>query len=323
MPRLLIVKTSSLGDVIHNLPVIADLHVQMPGIVIDWVVEENFADIPALHPGVAEVIPVAVRRWRKSLFSRATWREIAAFRKKISARQYDWVLDTQCLLKSAMIAAGAPGLRHGQDWNSAREPLASLFYTHCHAIARGQHAVTRNRQLVALAMGYALDNTPPDYGIPRSTTRYPGLPQRYAVGLHGTSRDSKLWPVAEWIALGKVLAEQGLPLVLPWGSEAERLRALQIAETLPQAVVLPRLCLADLAVVLSGAEAAVGVDTGLIQLAVALDAPTVAIYTDTNPALTGVMGGRAARVINLGGVGLIPSAAQVFAALEQVLANAI
>jgi len=325
MPRLLIVKTSSLGDVIHNLPVIADLHAHVPGLAIDWVVEESFADIPALHPGVAEVIPVAVRRWRKNLFHREiwreTWREIVAFRQRLAQHRYDWVLDTQGLLKSAVIAAGAHGARHGQDSCSAREPLATLFYAHRHVVARGQHAVTRNRQLAALALGYTLDDVTPDYGIPRATVRYAGLPQRYAVGLHGTSRDSKLWPVTEWIALGRALAAQGLSLVLPWGSEAERLRAVQIAGAVPDAVVLPRLRLADLAAVLSGAGAALGVDTGLIHLAVALDVPTVAIYTDTDPALTGVLGGCRARSRNLGGVGETPSPAQVLDALAQVLAN--
>ncbi len=320
MPRLLIVKTSSLGDVIHNLPVIADLHAHVPELVIDWVVEESFADILALHPGVAEVIPVAVRRWRKSLFARATRSEIAAFRKKLSGQRYDYVLDTQGLLKSAVIAAAAHGVRHGQDWNSAREPLASLFYNHCHAVARGQHAVNRNRQLAAAALGYTLDNAIPDYGIPRAATRYLGLPPRYVVCLHGTSRDSKLWPVAEWVALGLALNAKKVPLVLPWGSEVERLRAEQIAAAVPQAVVLPRLRLADLATVLSGAEAAVGVDTGLIHLATALDVPTVAIYTDTDPVLTGVLGGGRARYVNLGGVGKIPPAQQVLVAISQVLA---
>jgi heptosyltransferase-1 len=323
MPRLLIVKTSSLGDVIHNLPVIADLHAHVPELMVDWVVEENFADIPALHPGVAEVIPVAVRRWRKRLFSRATQDEIAAFRKKLSGHHYDWVLDTQGLLKSAVISAGAKGVRHGQDWNSAREPLASLFYRHRHAVARGQHAVARNRQLAAQALSYMLDDAPPDYGIPRATNRYPGLPRQYVVGLHGTSRDSKLWPIEQWIALGKILAGQDLPLILPWGNEAERLRAEQVAAAVPNAVVLPRLRLADLATVLSGAKAAVGVDTGLIHLAVALDVPTVAIYTDTDPALTGVLGGRDARTINLGGVGQNPSPDQVLAALTQVLSTPV
>lgn len=321
MPRLLIVKTSSLGDVIHSLPVIADIRAHLPDVVIDWVVEESFADIPALHPGVSEVIPVAVRRWRRNLFSGETWREVSAFRKTLSGRRYDWVLDTQGLLKSAVIATCAHGARHGQDWSSAREPLASLLYAHRHAVRRGQHAVTRNRQLAAMALGYPLEITPPDYGLPRATSPYSGLPQRYMVGLHGTSRDSKLWPVAEWVALGNALKDQGLSLVLPWGNEAEHARAKQIAAGVPQTVVLPRLSLADIARVLSGAEAAVGVDTGLIHLAAALNVPTVAIYTDTDPVLTGVLGGRDARSINLGGIGQIPSGVAVLQSLKQVRGN--
>lgn len=315
----MIVKTSSLGDVIHNLPVIADIRAHMPDASIDWVVEESFADIPALHPGVAEVIPVAVRRWRKNLFSRATWCEISAFRAKLSSRRYDWVIDTQGLLKSALIVGCANGQKHGQDWSSAREPLASLFYRHRHAVARGQHAVSRNRQLAAMALGYAMPATPPDYGIrPPAGNSIPGLPQRYVVGLHATSRASKLWPVEHWIAFGKMLSEKGSSLVLPWGSEAEHRRALGIAAGVPGAFVPPKLRLVELASVLAGAVASVGVDTGLIHLAVALDVPAVALYTDTDPVLTGVLGARSGRSLNLGGIGQTPSCDVVLTALEKV-----
>ncbi|MCX7627243.1 MAG: lipopolysaccharide heptosyltransferase I [Methylophilaceae bacterium] len=319
MPRLLIVKTSSLGDVVHNLPVVADIHAAMPGVVIDWLVEEGFADVPALHPGVAEVIPLAARRWKKSPLSRATWREITGLRQKLRARRYDWVLDTQGLLKSALVAAWAVGERHGYDWHSAREPLATLFYHQRHAVARGQHAVTRNRQLAARALGYAMPHDLPDYGIRPAATPVPGLPSRYVVGLHATSRVSKLWPTEHWIALGKALSGQGLSLVLPWGNAAERSRAQAIATKVPQTVVLPRLRLAQLSAVLGGAVAAVGVDTGLVHLAAALDIPTVAIHTDTQPALTGVLAPRPGRCLDLGGVGQLPSCDAVLKALLQVV----
>lgn len=320
MPRLLIVKTSSLGDVIHNLPVIADIRAHVPDVIIDWVVEESFAEIPTLHPGVAEVIPVAVRRWRKHLFSSATRREISLFRAAFSARRYDWVIDTQGLLKSALIASCARGTRHGQDWSSAREPIASLFYQHRHNVARGQHAVTRNRQLAAIALGYAMPLMAPDYGIrPLAGVSVNGLPQRYIVALHATSRTSKLWPVEHWIALGQHLSLKGLSLVLPWGSEVEHGRALEIAAGVSGAVVPPKLRLKQLATVLAGAVASVGVDTGLIHFAVALDVPSVAIYTDTDPALTGVLGAHPERSCNLGGVGQTPSCDAVLEALEQVI----
>ena len=319
MPRLLIVKTSSLGDVIHNLPILADIRAHYPDMQFDWMVEEAFADVPALHPAVSEVIPVAVRRWRRHLLELQTWREMAAFRKVLQAQSYEKVIDTQGLLKSACIAALAHGELHGQDRSCAREPLAALFYRHRHSVPRGQHAVTRNRQLVALAMGYPMPTTSPDYGLRHADTRpVAGLPATYLVALHATSRASKLWPVDHWIAFGKALAGRGLALVLPWGSASEQVRAQTIAAAVPGAMVPPRLGIAQLATVLAGSAAAVGVDTGLVHLAAALDLPTVALYTDTDPTLTGVMGPDPARFRNLGGVGQIPGSEAVLAALHQV-----
>lgn len=319
MPRLLLVKTSSLGDVIHNLPILADIRVHHPDMRFDWVVEESFADIPALHPAVDHVFPVAIRRWRHHLFSAATWREIAAVRQRIRACRYDLVLDSQGLLKSALIALQARGERHGYDSRSIREPLAALFYTHRHTVSRALHAVTRNRLLAAAALGYPPPQTAPDYGIRPPRQPLPlELPPCYAVALHASSRDSKLWPQTHWVELGRTLAAAGVPLVLPWGNERERERAQAIAAQVPHALVLPRLRLAQLATLLAGAWAVVGVDTGLVHLAAALDVPTVALYTDTDPQRTGVFPGRAQSAINLGGVGQVPAPAAVLEALERL-----
>lgn len=316
MPQILIVKTSSLGDVIHHLPVLADILMHRPEVRFDWVVEEGFTGIPALHPTVDRVIPVAMRRWRRALLSRATWHEIAACRALLQAMPYDLIIDAQGLLKSAIIARQARGVVHGQDRASAREPLAAAFYDVRHAVSRGQHAVARNRQLAALSLGYALPDTPPDYGIRAPQRPLPqALPEAYLVGLHASSRDSKRWPDAHWVALSRALAEQGLALLLPWGTHEERARAEQICAAAPNALVLPRLSLAELATLLAGAVAAVGVDTGLVHLAAALGVTTVAIYTDTDPALTGVCAGRGIAV-NLGGIGRIPQPAEVMAALD-------
>lgn len=320
MPRLLIVKTSSLGDVIHNLPILADIRAQYPDMQFDWVVEEGFADIPALHPAVDAVIPVAIRRWRRSLFSASTWREISASGKRLRERQYDFILDTQGLLKSALIALAAHGIRHGQDRASAREPLAAALYQHVHAVPRGQHAVARNRQLAALALGFPMPASPPDYGIRPLPTPLPlALPSSYIVGLHATSRDSKLWPVENWVALGRELHARGLQLLLPWGNDKERQRAGFIASEVAQAVVLPRLRLAELAGVLAGARGVVGVDTGLVHLAVALNLPTVALYTDTDPSLTGVYPADFHRARNLGGIGRNPEVSSVLATLSSIV----
>ena len=316
MPHILIVKTSSLGDVIHHLPVLADIRKHLPEARFDWVVEESFAEIPALHPSVERVIPVAMRRWRKHLFSGDTWREIAACRAAIQVTPYDLVLDAQGLLKSAIIASQARGVLHGQDRASAREALAAAFYDQRHHVPRGQHAVTRNRQLAALAFGYPLPETSPDYGIEAAHRPLPlTLPERYLVGLHATSRDAKRWPERHWIALGQALADRGLALLLPWGSESEKACAEHISASVPGSVVLPRLSLSDLSTLLAGAEAAVGVDTGLVHLAAALGVTTVAIYTDTDPMLTGVCAG-GGKAVNLGGIRQIPEPVAVLQAIE-------
>ena len=321
MPRILLIKTSSLGDVVHNLPVVGDILAHLPQARIDWVVEESFAAIPQLHPGVDNIIPVAVRRWRRELANGRTWREIRQLRQTLHAQSYDAVIDTQGLLKSALIGSFARGYRHGQDWQSAREPLASLFYDRKHQVVRGHHAVVRNRQLAAKALGYRLAEAPPDYGIARHvpSAKLAGLPGDYVVGLHASSRDSKLWPVDHWVTLGNYLSEHGICLLLPWHTATEHERAQRIAAVIDGAIVLPRLALDGIAAVLAQARGAVGVDTGLTHLAVALGVPTLALYTDTEPALTGVLAGIAVPALNLGGKSGTPSAPEAIAALQQLL----
>lgn len=319
MKRILLVKTSSLGDAIHNLPVVADILQQHPDAHIDWVVEEAFADIPKLHPAVKQVFTVAVRRWRKQLFSRNTWCEIAAFKKQVSQQPYDLIIDTQGLIKSAVLTSFAQGKKCGMDKHSAREPLASYFYHQQYLVARNQHAVIRNRALAAQACGYDLQDNAPTYGIVAKEIKFDvDLPQAFVIGLHGTSKDSKLWPARLWVDLAKQLAIQNLSLVLPWASEAEQQRAQKIAAEAENVIVLPKLSIAQLACIIQQARVAVGVDTGLSHLSVALNIPTVAIYTDTNPARTGVMASSHSKVINLGGVKQIPSLASVLDAIESI-----
>ncbi len=319
MPKLLIVKTSSLGDVVHNLPVINDIRSHYPDIAIDWLVEESFADIPKLHPAVNRVIPVAIRRWRKSLFSRQTWREISHVKRQLAAQNYDLVLDTQGLIKSGLLTCFSSGRKHGYDRQSAREPLASYFYDANHKVSRAQHAVARNRALAALSLNYPVPDDLPDYGIQASVALELPLKTPYIVGLHGTSRDSKLWPTEHWISLGQALAAQQLNLILPWASRPELQRAQQIANSLSNATVLPKQSISQLASIISQARAAIGVDTGLSHLSVALSIPTIAIYTDTNPALTGVYAGAQAPAINLGNINQTPSPQQVLKALKKII----
>lgn len=315
--HLLLVKTSSLGDVIHNLPVVSDLRRAFPEATIDWCVEESFAEIPRLHPDVSEVIPVAIRRWRKSLGNAETWKQIAAFRRRIGTTCYDAILDTQGLLKSGLISRLANGPRYGYAAEVARERLAARFYDKTFVIPPNAHAVLRNRWLGAAAFDYPVD-FPLDYGITAPEIELPWLTAgRHAVLLTATSRDDKLWPEENWIALGQDLVNRGLTPVLPSGNATERARAERIAAPIPGAVVAPRLTLRELAALLGRATLAIGVDTGLAHLATALGVPTIALYLTTDPALTGVLGSGYFR--NLGGIGQTPSIAEVLNAADPII----
>lgn len=313
-PNIVLIKTSSLGDVLHNLPVVTDIRRHLPDAHIDWVVEESFAALPALHPGVERVITVAVRRWRKSWW--ASRGEMQGVCRELRARNYDLALDTQGLLKSALITRCTHTERCGYDRKSAREPLASWFYDNTYAVARDQHAVERNRQLAAAVLGYTVEGVP-DYGIRTPDITLSWLPDKpYVVLLHATSRDDKLWDERNWIALGEHLHRSGLCAVLPWGSDQEKARSERLYGAIPGAVFAPRVNLNEAAALLGKARAVVGVDTGLSHLAAALDVPTVGIYTATNPGLTGLYAG--ARAVNLGGKDMPPTVDAVIVKLTEL-----
>lgn len=292
----------------HHLPAVSDVARELGQAEIDWLVEEPFAAIPAMHPAVRRVISVKLRRWRTAWWRGSTWSEIGAFREALREERYDAIVDTQSLLKSALLSRCALGVRHGMDAASAREPLAASFYERRHAVPRALHAVERNRQLSAAALGYALGGSP-DYGI--------DLPaddrgeERYAVFLSMTSRADKLWPEASWSELGRAL---GMRVVLPWGSESERARAARIAATLAGAAVPPRMTVEQLARLFARAAVVVGVDTGLTHLAAAVGARTIGLYCGSDPALTGIYGAKQAT--NVGTLGGAPAPAEVLRALE-------
>lgn len=317
MLRVLLVKTSSLGDVVHNLPVASDIHCHFPDAAIDWIVEEPFAPLARMHFAVRRVIPVAVRRWRKQVLGRHTWQEMAEFRRLSQTEFYDAIIDTQGLLKSTLIARAARGRRHGFDADSAREPLAARFYDVKHHIARGQHAVVRNRLLAAAALGYRL-GTSADYGLHRANDGQRARQPKCCVILHGTSRSDKLWPLQHWIELCLRLEEMNIRCVLPWGNEQEHGRSMAISAVLDRATVPRRLPIPDLAELLATCAMVVGVDTGLTHLAAAMGRPVVAIFMSTDPALTGVYGARQSR--NLGHVGASPGPDDVLAALTEMKA---
>ncbi len=317
MSDILFIKTSSLGDVIHHMPALTEARKALPQARFAWLVEEAFAPLVRLHPAVDEVIPVAWRRWRKSLYAPATLVEIAGSLRAIRASRYDDIVDSQGLLRSAVIARIAHGRRHGYDMRSIREPLAAPFYDIRYSVSRALHAVERNRILSGLALGYTPQGAP-DFGLDRA--RFAARGERYAVLLHATARLEKQWPEANWIALGHALGrqriEQGIDLVLPWGTADERARSTRIAAALPRARVPERAPLDAVARLIAGAQFVVGVDTGLLHLAAALGVPLVAIFSGSKPSLTGPVGSGPLAV--LGAQGVPPSVAAVTEAVAHI-----
>lgn len=290
--RVLIVKTSSMGDVLHTLPSLTDAMRAIPGIRFDWVVEEGFAQIPTWHEAVDRVIPVAIRRWRKAWFSAPIKAERKAFREAVQAQRYDVIIDAQGLVKSAaLVTRLAHGEKHGMDWQSAREPLASLFYNRRHAIAKQRHAVERTRELFAKSLNYAKPTAQGDYAIAQHflNDATPAA-QPYFIFLHATTRDEKHWPETNWRQLIELMQPSGIHIKLPWGAEHERQRAERLAAGFSHVEVLPKLALAQVAAELAGAKAVVSVDTGLSHLTAALDRPNITLFGPTDPGLIGGYG---------------------------------
>lgn len=329
--RILVVRTTSMGDLIHTLPAVSDMAAHLPGVRVDWVAEQPFAEIPTWHPAVDRVIPVALRRWRRAWFSAPVRAERAAYLRQLREQRYDAVIDLQGLIKSAaLVAIRARGPRHGLDWHSAREPLASVFYGHRHRVAPMQAAVTRYRMLAGLALGY-LPEGPPDFalaslaGVPAPVTLPDGIvwdPSqargRFAAIMPSASRDTKLWPQADWQAVLRQLAEAGVRPMLFAGNDEERARAAAISQGIAGACVLPRMPLAQTARVLAASRLTVGLDSGITHLSAALGLPTVGIYCATPVVRTPLTG--PGYCASLGDRGRAPTLAQVQAAVEAALA---
>ncbi len=287
MTRVLVVRPSSLGDVVYALAIVADIRRHLPDATIDWVAEETFAPLVELDPRIGRVIPVALRRWRGAAFARASWRELAAFRNALRQVKYDVVLNMQEQFKGALIARAARGTRHGFDRHSIREPVSTWFDDVHHRIARDQHFVDKCRALAAAALDYQIDG-PATWQFDLSTPAPAMPPGPYALVFHATSRPDKLWPEASWRALLARFAAAGLTTLLPWGSEGEAARSARLAQDAAAVIVPPRQSLAQLAALAHRAQIVVGVDTGLTHLAAALGTATVAIFAATDPALAGV-----------------------------------
>lgn len=316
--RVLIIKTSSMGDVVHALPAVSDMAAAIPGIEIDWLVEKSFSAMPTQHQAVRRVIPLQWRKWRKSLGSLETRAAIKAWRVAMRQNQYDLIIDLQGLLKSAAFACFAYGPRAGYDSKSIRESLASLFYSRKGHVSRQLHAVDRCRQLCAQVLAYPLPTTPPDFGLSANPKAWTPGNGAFAVLVPCASRPDKLWPASNWIEVGLQLKSKGWNVAVMWGSPEEEQLALSIASKVGGQVP-PFLTVEQVADTLAQAEIVVGLDTGMSHIAAAHGRPTVGIYCDHEPGLAGLVG--SGPVISLGGKAQNPSLSDVLAAVERILAS--
>jgi len=295
-----------MGDVFHAFPALTDAMQNQPGLVVDWVVEGSFAEIPQWHPVVDKVYPIELRKWRKRLLSKQTRQEIKAFFEAVNLTHYDLIIDAQGLLKSAWVAGKINAKTAGYDWQSAREPLATLFYQFKYPVAKDQHAILRLRQLLAQSLNYVLpENAPIVYGLNTQAWSKPEVliknvgQDDYWVFLHGTTWETKYWPEAYWIELLQKANASGLKVILPWGNQEEHERALRIgssAENNQAWVPDEILSLNTVAKILKNAQAVVSVDTGLSHVAAALEVPMVVLYRVTDPKLVGADGSKVTRL---------------------------
>ena len=326
---ILLVRVSSLGDVLHNLPIVADILQHHPDAQIDWVVEEGYASLVRLNERIRTIIPFGLRRWRKSLGRRATRAEIGAFYKALRAQSYDYVFETQGLLKTGIIMGAARlaeggqkvGLANGSE-GSGYEAISRLFHTRSIRLDARTHAIARGRLMVAAALGYTIDSAP-DFGLPQpqpqlGEVRPAWMPQQpYAVYFHGTARNAKKWPMQNWITLGQQLGS--MPILLPWGSIGEMADAVLLAASLPHARVLPALTMMEAIDLARNAALVVGVDTGLTHIAAAFLRPTVELYCDSPRWKT--EGNWSPNIINLGDEGKPAGAPEVILAAQSLLAG--
>jgi heptosyltransferase-1 len=314
MTEILFIKTSSMGDVLHHMPAVTEAKRHFPAARITWVVDEMYAPLAALHPAVDEIITIAQRRWRKQLFAARSWREFREALRKLRARSYDKIIDTQGLVRTGLMGRLARGEHHGYDRDSIREPFAARFYEVNHKVGWDLHVIARNRTLTARALGYQVEGAP-DYGFDRAKIQ-PSQSGNYAIIFHATAKAKKEWPEDRWIEVGRELAKRGLEVVLPWGNDAERARSERIASQVPGARVPARVPIFDVARLIAGARIVCGVDTGFLHIAAALGVPVVAVFTITKSHTASPIGPGPVEMI--GATNGLPETRDVIAAIDRV-----
>ncbi len=290
--RVLLIKLTSMGDLMHALPALTDAAHAIPGIQFDWVVDEAFAEVPGWHPAVNQVICSAHRRWKKNLGQSLFGGQLSGFYRQLNASDYDLVIDAQNNLKSAAITWLRRGRSHGLDKDSVREKPAHWAYSYHHSTDKSQHAITRQRRLMAQALDYPMPTSEPDYGIDRSRMNLPTieLPERYLLFVHNASWTTKLWPESHWHQLIQLAEQAGYHALLPCGNDEELQRAQRLASGHSNAVALPKLSLSEVGAILNQAAGAICCDTGLCHLAGLLGVPSVSFYGPTSAKLIGATG---------------------------------
>jgi len=292
--RVLIIKLTSMGDLMHALPALTDAVKAIPGIEFDWVVDKTFSEVPLWHPAVKNVITTAHRQWKKNIIQ--SWREglLSQFNQKLNKNDYDLVIDLQNNMKSATVSWFYKGDVHGFDKGYCRERLAYKAYKHRYAIPENQHAINRIRQILSQALAYPLVDTPPDYGTNFEQYDLPELnfvlPEKYLIFVHNASWLSKIWPLTSWQGLINKVVEHGYSVLLPCGNDEEHQRAQQIATVNDKAHALPRLTLNEIAALTYRADGAMCSDTGLAHLAAVAGTPAQTIYGATDTGLIGTVG---------------------------------
>lgn len=308
-PKILLVKISSLGDVLHNLPIVWDLRKRIPNAQIDWIVEEAYVHL--LEPlkstegfkGIDRIIPIALRRWRKNLWRLQTWQEFFAMRQQLHATTYDVILETQGLIKSAVLCALAKksngviaaGLANATEY-SGYEPLARMFYTQAVHVPLQCHAIDRSRYVMCAAFDWPLlsrQDEPPLFYPAQWIEKLPGLAMKelqksqdgsvvpYILCFHSSARAAKRWPSENWVDLGRALSSQGYQLIFPWGTPNEKALSDWMASQIPKAIVPRAISIEEAYSLIANAALTIGVDTGLTHLAAVLGKPTVEIYCDS------------------------------------------
>jgi heptosyltransferase-1 len=328
--KILIVKLSSLGDVLHTLPIIFDIRTHLPSAQIDWLVEEAYVDLlkplqaDPINPYIDQVIPFGLRRWKKNIFSKTNWVELIQLIRKLRANRYDLIIDFQGLIKSALIAALARsnslviGPYNSTDFSSY-EPLARQFYSQTVAIPKQCHAIEVARYLINHALGIQSNGTKPHFYSVFEQCVLPDMfieSKPYALCFHATARHEKRWGMEAWVEIGKYLFERGITPIYPWGNTEEKAISETIVRQIPGAVVPQVFSLRDYFEIIQQARLTIGVDTGLTHLAAVLYCPTIELYCDSP--IWKTRGYWSDSIINLGDLGAPPDTISVKSAIDQL-----